>query len=73
MTPIDVRLGRDSDVNDAASVYERSNLARRQGNWPSQPGRGAQITTSLHEAARHDAAAWFLLGRDGAEALAVAA
>jgi hypothetical protein len=67
-----MRLGKDSDVDDAVSVYERSNLARRQGKWPSQPRRVAQITASLHEAAHHDGAAWILIGRDGAEALAMA-
>jgi hypothetical protein len=35
MAPIDVRLGILADVGDAASVYERSKLARRQGYWPS--------------------------------------
>jgi hypothetical protein len=29
MRPIEVRLGTLGDVDDAASVYERSNLARR--------------------------------------------
>jgi GNAT superfamily N-acetyltransferase len=72
MTPIDVRLGNLDDVNDAVSVYERSNLARRQGDWPSRPSRVAQVTASLHEAALHAAASWFLIGRDGAEAVAMA-
>ncbi len=41
MTHIDVRFGNLDDVNDAVSVYERSNLARRQGDWPSRPSRVA--------------------------------
>jgi hypothetical protein len=39
MTHIEVRLGNLDDVDDAVSVYERSNLVRRQGDWPSRPGR----------------------------------
>jgi len=72
MTHIEVRRGHLGDVDDAVSVYERSNLARRDSDWPSRPGRVAQVTTSLHDAARHDAAAWFLIGRDGGEAVAMA-
>jgi GNAT superfamily N-acetyltransferase len=72
MRHIDVGLGNLGDVDDAASVYERSNLARRQGNWPSQPARVAQVAANLHDAARHDTASWFLIGRDGTEAVAMA-
>jgi GNAT superfamily N-acetyltransferase len=72
MTHIDVRLGHLGDVDDAVSVYERSNLARRLGDWPSRPGRVAKVTASLHEAALHDAASWFLIGREGGEAVAMA-
>jgi GNAT superfamily N-acetyltransferase len=72
MRHIDVRLGDLGDVDDAASVYERSNLARRQGNWPSRPGRVAQVTASLHDGARHDTPSWFLIGREGTEAVAMA-
>jgi len=32
MTHIEVRLGSGGDVDDAVSVYKRSNLARRQGH-----------------------------------------
>jgi GNAT superfamily N-acetyltransferase len=72
MTFTDVRLGTLGDVDDAASVYERSNLARRQGSWPSRAARVAQVTASLHDVADHDTAAWFLVGRDGTEAVAMA-
>jgi GNAT superfamily N-acetyltransferase len=71
MTPIDVRLGTLGDVDDAASVYERANLARRQGRWPSRAARVAHVTASLHDTAGHDTS-WFLIGRDGTEAVAMA-
>ena len=71
MTPIDVRLGTLSDVDEATSVYARANLARRQGHWPSRPGRVAHVTASLHDTAGHDTS-WFLIGRDGTEAVAMA-
>jgi GNAT superfamily N-acetyltransferase len=67
-----LRLGTLGDVDAAASVYERSNLARRQGKWPSRSARVAQVTASLHDAAGHDAASWFLIGRDCGEAVAMA-
>ena len=41
MAPIDVRLGDVGDVDDAVSVYERSNLARRQGI--GSPGQHASL------------------------------
>ena len=63
MTHIHVQLGNLGDVDDAVSVYERSNLARRQGDWPSRPGRVVQVTASLQDAARHNTASWFLVGR----------
>jgi GNAT superfamily N-acetyltransferase len=72
MTSIDVRLGDLGDVDDAASVYERSNLARRQGSWSSRSARVAQVTANLHDAVHHDTASWFLIGRDGTEAVAMA-
>jgi GNAT superfamily N-acetyltransferase len=72
MTPIDVRLGTGGDVDDAVSVYERSNLARRQGSWPSRSARVAQVRANLHDAVHHDTAAWFLIGRDDTEAVAMA-
>jgi len=67
-----MRLGTGGDVDDAASVYERANLARRQGRWPSRAARVAHVTASLHDAAHQEAASWFLIGRDGTEAVAIA-
>jgi GNAT superfamily N-acetyltransferase len=72
MRAIEVRLGTLGDVDDAVSVYERSNLARRDSKWSSRPGRVAQITASLHDTAGHDTASWFLVGRDGFIAVAMA-
>jgi GNAT superfamily N-acetyltransferase len=67
MTQIDVRLGIPNDVAAAVSVYERSNLARRHRDWPSRSARVAQVSASLH-----DDTSWFLIGRDGAEAITMA-
>ena len=67
MTQIDVRLGIPDDVAAAVSVYERSNLARRHGDWPSRSARVAQVRASLH-----DETSWFLIGHDGTEAIAMA-
>lgn len=64
---IDVQLGNPDDVEAAVSVYERSNLARRHGDWPSRSSRVAEVAASLL-----DAASWFLIGRDGGEAVAMA-
>jgi GNAT superfamily N-acetyltransferase len=72
MTHIDVRLGNLDDVDEAVSVYERSNLACRDSDWPSRLGRVAQVAASLHDAALHDAASWFLISRDDGEAVAMA-
>jgi GNAT superfamily N-acetyltransferase len=71
MRAIEVRLGTDADVDDAVSVYERSNLARRHGKWPSRSARVAHVTASLHDTAGHDTS-WFLIGREGTEAVAMA-
>lgn len=54
-------------MNEAVSVYERSNLARRHGHWPSRASRVAKVTAKIH-----DAASWFLIGRLGGEAVAMA-
>jgi GNAT superfamily N-acetyltransferase len=67
MASIVVQLGTIDDLDAAMSVYERSNLARRQGMWPGRAARLAQVRTSLH-----DEAAWCLIGRDNAEPVAMA-
>lgn len=67
MTQIDVQLGNPSDVDAAVSVYERSNLARHHGDWPSRSSRITQVTANLH-----DLASWFLIGRESGEAVAMA-
>jgi GNAT superfamily N-acetyltransferase len=64
---LDVRLGGPEDIEAALSVYEQSNLARRHGIWPGRALRLAEVTTNLH-----DTASWFLLGREGDEAVAMA-
>jgi GNAT superfamily N-acetyltransferase len=67
MAQIDVRLGELDDVDAAVSIYERSNLARRQGDWPSRATRVAEVTALLH-----NAASWLLIGRDRGESVAMA-
>jgi GNAT superfamily N-acetyltransferase len=67
MIQVDVQLGGPNDMAAAVSVYERSNLARRHGHWPSRSSRVAQVTAGLH-----DPASWFLIGRVGGEAVAMA-
>jgi GNAT superfamily N-acetyltransferase len=67
MAQIDVRLGTLDDVDAAVSIYERSNLARRQGDWPFRSTRIAEVRARLR-----DAASWLLIGRDRGEAVAMA-
>jgi GNAT superfamily N-acetyltransferase len=67
MPQIDVQLGTPQDVAAAVAVYECANLARRHGVWPSRAARIAQVAAQLY-----DLAAWFLVGRDGSEAVAMA-
>ncbi len=67
MVQVDVRLGGPNDVNEAVSVYERSNLARRHGHWPSRSSRVAEVTAKMH-----GIASWFLIGRLDGEAVAMA-
>ena len=55
-----IRLGDAADVDAAISVYERSNLARRQGVWPNRAARVERVRAHLR-----DPASWFLLANEG--------
>lgn len=67
VTQVEVRVGNLDEVDAAVLVYERSNLVRRQGDWPSRSSRIAEVTASLR-----DPGSWFLIGRDGGKAVAMA-
>jgi GNAT superfamily N-acetyltransferase len=58
--PILVRLGSAADIDAAVSVYERSNLARRQGVWPNRGARVERVREHLR-----DPGSWFLVANDG--------
>jgi GNAT superfamily N-acetyltransferase len=64
---VTVRLGEPVDVDVALSIYERSNLARRGGDWPGRAERVRQVATMLR-----DPGAWFLLAHDGPDPVAMA-
>ena len=55
-----IRLGDAADVDAAVSVYERSNLARRQGVWPNRAAGVARVTAHLR-----DPASWFFVAKEG--------
>jgi RimJ/RimL family protein N-acetyltransferase len=55
-----IRLGDAADVDAAVSVFERSNLARRQGVWTDRAARVEQVRAHLH-----DPASWFLIANEG--------
>jgi GNAT superfamily N-acetyltransferase len=55
-----IRLGGAADVDAAVSVYELSNLARRQGVWPNRAGRAERVRSHLCSSA-----SWFLLANEG--------
>jgi len=65
--PIRIRLGEAADVDAAVSVYERSNLARRRGDWPKRAARVEQVRAHLR-----DRGSWFLLATDGAALVGMA-
>ena len=67
MTAVAVRVGSRADVDDALSVYERANLVRRRGVWPSRAARLEQVRTNL---LADDA--WFLVAVDGGETVGMA-
>jgi GNAT superfamily N-acetyltransferase len=64
---ISTRLGDASDVDAAVSVYERSNLARRQGVWPNRAARIERARAHLR-----DPGSWFLLAGEGPTSLGMA-
>ena len=64
---VSVRLGGAADVEAAVSVYERSNLARRQGAWPGQAARVGHVLARLH-----DPGTWLLVAAEGPELVAMA-
>jgi GNAT superfamily N-acetyltransferase len=55
-----IRLGDAADVDAAVSVFERSNLARRQGVWPNRAARVKRVRAHLR-----DADSWFLVASEG--------
>ena len=58
--PVLIRLGEAADIEAAVSVYERSNLARHQGVWPSRAAAIEHVNAHLS-----DPATWFLVAIDG--------
>ena len=62
-----IRLGDAADIDAAVSVFERSNLARRQGMWLNRAARVEQLRAKL----RHPGA-WFLMATDGPTVVAMA-
>jgi ribosomal-protein-alanine N-acetyltransferase len=62
-----VRPGEAADVDAAVSVYERSNLARRQGAWPGQAARVDHVRARLR-----DPDTWLLVATEGPEMVAMA-
>ena len=55
-----IGLGDAADVDAAVSVYERSNLARRQRAWPNRAARVDHVRAHLR-----DPGSWFVLANDG--------
>jgi GNAT superfamily N-acetyltransferase len=63
-----IRSGGVADIDAATSVFERSNLARRGGEWPDRAARVERVRRHLR-----DRASWFLLASDGPEVVGMAA
>jgi GNAT superfamily N-acetyltransferase len=57
---VGIRFGEEADVEAAVSVFERSNLARRQGVWPNRSVRVERVRAHLC-----DPASWFLVAHQG--------
>jgi GNAT superfamily N-acetyltransferase len=64
---ISIRLGDSVDIDAAVSVYERSNLAYRQGIW-----RNRAASVERAKAHLHDPASWFLLAYEGTALIGMA-
>jgi GNAT superfamily N-acetyltransferase len=64
---IRIRLGDAADVEAAAAVYERSNLARRRGIWPNRAARVEEVKNHLR-----GPGSWFLLASEGPELVGMA-
>lgn len=64
---ISVRHGTADDVEAALALYERSNLARRTGEWPDREERVRQKSELLGASE-----SWFLVGFDGEQMVALA-
>lgn len=62
-----IRLGGAADVDAAACVYERSNLARRNGAWPGRAARVDHVRARLR-----DPGTWLLMAAEGPDAVAMA-
>jgi GNAT superfamily N-acetyltransferase len=62
-----IRPGDAADVDAAVSVFERSNLVRRQGSWPNRAVRVERVRTHLR-----DSASWFLVAEEGSALVAMA-
>jgi len=65
---LDLRLGGPDDIDAAVSVYERSNVARREGVWPNRAERVEQVRAILR-----NPDTWFHLALDGDTAVGMAA
>src|SRR5438067_809980 len=65
---IRIRLCDATGVEDAVSVFVRSNLARRGGRWPHRTARIERMRDRLR-----DPASWFLLAFDDSTPVAMAA
>jgi tRNA (guanine37-N1)-methyltransferase len=61
--PLSVRLGDPADVEAAAAVFQRSNLARRRGR-PMSAGRVESVIELLQ-----NADSWFLVAEEDGEAI----
>jgi GNAT superfamily N-acetyltransferase len=60
-------LGAAADFDAAVSVYERSNLAHRQGIWPDRAAGVERVVAHLR-----DPASWLLVVDEGSALLAMA-